>query len=576
MIGKIRWTVAAALAVGALAAASPAAALAEEWSVTELGTLGGNRSEALDVNDLGQVVGFTRDDPNSFVQVPFLWTAGEGMVRLKPLSALVRGGEAHGINSLGQVVGTSFTDSSEWHAVLWKSPEEVEEIDTPDAWKDSHGRYLSKAFDINDHGQIVGMNWRSNSDHDAWLWTPGVGMIDLGTLGGATAQALAINNYGEVVGRSATASGETRAFIWTAAGGMRDLGKLGGISGSAAYDINDLGEVAGGSSSDKGVDRPFLWTAAGGMVELPVAPVNGSVDARGIDELGRVVGRHRSPLNVPHAYIWSPTGGTVDLGGLGGRSSRAYAVNHMDYVVGWSESEGGDDFAALWTPQPLNSPPTVVCQGGGTIQAGDPAVLGGEVSDGDGDEVLFEWETGGVVVDTGIVTTAEGGAPSPLPETILTTGYSATLELGQHTLTLTVDDDISGMAACTVDIEVIDTEAPSVTADATPALLWPPDHEMHEVVITIEAVDASGGPVTLTATVESSESDDGAGDGATGPDTTEPVIDPETGVITLDLRAERSGGGGGRTYTVTITATDPPGNSATTTVTIAVAHDRGK
>lgn len=66
---------------------------------------------------------------------------------------------------------------------------------------------------------------------------------------------------------------------------------------------------------------------------------------------------------------------------------------------------------------------------------------------------------------------------------------------------------------------------------------------------------------TLSAVVSSNESQDGLGDGDMAPDWTPPVINQETGVITLQLHAERSGKEG-REHTVTITAAACPATRA--------------
>jgi hypothetical protein len=75
--------------------------------------------------------------------------------------------------------------------------------------------------------------------------------------------------------------------------------------------------------------------------------------------------------------------------------------------------------------------------------------------------------------------------------------------------------------------------------------------------------------VSLTATVSCNEPNDGS------VYWTEPVIDQATGVITVQLRADRLGKGKGRMYTIGINATDLFGNTSSTQVVVLVPHDQG-
>ena len=128
---------------------------------------------------------------------------------------------------------------------------------------------------------------------------------------------------------------------------------------------------------------------------------------------------------------------------------------------------------------------------------------------------------------------------------------------------------------------------------AQPALLWPPNHKMDEICLTIQATDDTDAPENLrivSATVSSSEPDDalGLGDGRTVGDTDgfdgysqpvdisaklifNPVVRAFQGAILL--RAERDGNGGGRTYTISVTVADTSGNMSSGTSSVVVPHD---
>ncbi len=108
------------------------------------------------------------------------------------------------------------------------------------------GGTRSSAEAVNSLGHVVGRSYTSTGSNHAFLWADGV-MTDLGTLGGMNCAALAISDAGEVIGWSFTDTGVTRAFLYSE-GSMR------GIYGmSVARDINDAGQIVGMGSSGHAV-----------------------------------------------------------------------------------------------------------------------------------------------------------------------------------------------------------------------------------------------------------------------------------------------------------------------------------
>src|SRR5262249_44349384 len=97
---------------------------------------------------------------------------------------------------------------------------------------------FSRANSINGFNQVVGFSGSAldTPKSRAFFWSKSTGMIDLGTLGGAFAQAFAINDAGFITGNSqlrATTTNVVHAFLApsplsTGAIGMRDIGTLGG------------------------------------------------------------------------------------------------------------------------------------------------------------------------------------------------------------------------------------------------------------------------------------------------------------------------------------------------------------
>jgi probable HAF family extracellular repeat protein len=357
----------------------------------DLGTLGGKGSNGFGVNDLGQVVGESetrRIGGQSSEVHAFLWTPGgwDGVVgnrQMKDLGTL--GGaisRASDINNAGQIAGYSENSDGEQHAVLWLSNgKRIIDLGTL-------GGFFSEAIAINDFGQVVGVSQTETGTLRAFLWTPNSfgsshgTMTDLGSLEGFDSYATCINNAGQVsvilalpVENPGEEPSNFRAFLWTPheirgnEGALIDLGSLAGAD-SMAGGINRYGQVSGASIAENGSIHAFLWTpkrirgSVGTMKDLGTL-AGPDFDSFGyaVNDLGQVAGdgtlllrRHQDP--VSHAFIWTPGARNgvpgnrqmKDLGTLGGPSSIVHTVNNRGMVVGGSDVKSGDFHAFLWIP----------------------------------------------------------------------------------------------------------------------------------------------------------------------------------------------------------------------------------
>jgi probable HAF family extracellular repeat protein len=328
-------------------------AFAQKYTIIDLGTLGGLKTFAYDINEQGEVVGESQlagsGDKYNIPIHAFIWSEG----KMADLGTL--GGQrsyAYSINQAGQVVGYSYTlDGSNGGAFLWAEGMVMKNLGT------LPGGSLSKAYGINKDGQITGFSDTSSNgetfDH-AFLLKDGV-MSDIGTLGGLYSYGMGINNSGQIVGYSEKGDGAARAFLWGDSQ-MSDLGTLGG-SDSYANRINNMGQVVGRSLTVGGESHAFFYEK-NGMIDIGTLGGNES-EARGINDLGQVVGSSTVIVNGSgrgHAFFWESGKGIQDLNELipadsGWELVMASGINNRGQIVGWGYVNGVEvERAFLLTP----------------------------------------------------------------------------------------------------------------------------------------------------------------------------------------------------------------------------------
>ncbi|MBI5216453.1 MAG: VCBS repeat-containing protein [Ignavibacteriae bacterium] len=132
----------------------------------------------------------------------------------------------------------------------------------------------------------------------------------------------------------------------------------------------------------------------------------------------------------------------------------------------------------------------------------------------------------------------------------------------------------SGTDSCSFYVTVIDSQKPKITLTCTPQFLWPPNHKMRQIDVSISASDNSQNFSVLLLSVTSDEADNGTGNG----DKVNDIQQVSTGSLDTSflLRAERAGNGNGRNYSVTYSAIDNSGNQIFKTILISVPHSLSK
>jgi probable HAF family extracellular repeat protein len=262
--------------------------------MVDLGTLGGNDSQAEAVSADGSVVvGYANNASNQ--GRAFRWTSA-GMVDLGTL-----GGNysfARAVSADGSVVvGEANNASNENRAFRWTSAGMVD--------LGTLGGNDSYAYAVSADGTaVVGYGNNASNQYRAFRWTS-AGMVDLGTLGGNFSYARAVSANGAVVvGDTRNASNQGRAFRWTSAG-MVDLGTLGGNHSFARAVSADGSVVVGDAFNASNQERAFRWTSAEGMTDLGTLGGNYSY-ASGVSANGAVVmGESNLANGQTRAFLYS-------------------------------------------------------------------------------------------------------------------------------------------------------------------------------------------------------------------------------------------------------------------------------
>ncbi len=283
--------------------------LFEQARVTELGTLGGQQSGALDINDAGTIVGWSATAQG--LKRAFRFSGGMMEELLSAFAGSSAPMEATSINRDGAIAGHVVNALGQNRGLTWDAG--LNNAFPLQAGFGSACSHHSQAFAINDAGHVAGHRIFCDdvSYSQATLWTDRVFNFQL----------------------------ERESLPhWS----------------SVAYDIN-LHDFVVGRSDD--IDQMLRWQWVNGQpVQLQLVPhpaggagvayggsSNSSEAATGINDAGAVVGYTERVVNQQHesdrAFFWDGSSAqSEDLGVLaGGVNSKAEDINESRMIAGHAD-----------------------------------------------------------------------------------------------------------------------------------------------------------------------------------------------------------------------------------------------
>lgn len=349
-------TVLAALSISLPLAAQSRGTSPSQYSVTNLGTLGGSFSNGFGgVNNRGRVTG-DANLPGDQNEHGFLWrdgvmtdlgtlggpNSGVGWPNKDNNGLIVGGAQINEIDPLGEFWGAIYFCTSV-NCEGWQN------LQRGFLWRNgvmsalpTLGGNNAFATGVNNRGQVVGTAETANPDpncvppqvldYKAVIWGPKQGQIqELPAFpGDSVTLAGAINDAGQVVGTSGICAAPTTALfalgvhavLWHH-GTVTNLGSLGGVMNNWAIAINRAGQVVGMSDLPGDTTTHAFFWQNGVMTDMGTLPGDVSSIAGDINNKGQVVGLSCDVNFNCRAFLWE-NGVMTDLNTLVAPGSSLY------------------------------------------------------------------------------------------------------------------------------------------------------------------------------------------------------------------------------------------------------------
>jgi hypothetical protein len=313
-------------------------------TAANLGTFAG------DINDLGQVIGYSIDEKgffHGFVRYP------EG--RVKTIDAPGAGtvpGSGQGtivlsINNGGTIVGQYQDANFVYHAFVCGPDGRFVTFEAPGAGSgQSQG---TEVTNINSEGTIVGLYIDKNNAFHGFSRSFGGALtpFDAPNAGAGPNQGTspssgpALNPLGVSTGQYTDAKGSTHGYVRQRTGAITSFDPPGSVA-TFAEGINAGGGVVGTFGDNDGFGHGFLRNASGAIISFDVPGSLSNTNAKDISLFGVITGFWNDSSNVYHGFIRYPNGALLkfDVPGAGSVPQSAqgtlpFAINFWGETTGW-------------------------------------------------------------------------------------------------------------------------------------------------------------------------------------------------------------------------------------------------
>ncbi len=260
---------------------------------------------------------------------------------------------ATGINDSGQIVGYYYNSSSE-HGFLYDYDQRTfTSIDDPNAKADSREWSDTRAYGINDSGQIVGHYYDANGNTHGFVRDPaGPTWTTLNYPGSDTKATFArgIGGTGNTIIGYYHADYKNRAFRYnqhtTTYSSLND--SAWNADASYAWGINNSDQIVGYYSTDK---RNYGFRLSNDTYTTLSVPDATNTYARGINNFGMIVGSYAAGSGE-HGFLYDGSH-YITLNDPSGKATIPLDINDAGQIVGYYTDSADIRHGFLATPVPL-------------------------------------------------------------------------------------------------------------------------------------------------------------------------------------------------------------------------------